>query len=152
MKAFPKALPAVLLAVALAVTGCSTLRSGAHGATGSRSAPRADAAASPGPSGLIRELQGGIIGQKIGSELSRSDRKLALEAEYRALEETPGGRPVTWQDPDGNVSGSVVAAPPYQVGSQNCRQYTHTVTIRGSQQEARGAACRNKDGSWTPLT
>ena len=54
MKAFPKALPAVLLAAALAVTGCSTMRSGGHGAAARFGRTRADAAASPGPSGLIR--------------------------------------------------------------------------------------------------
>ena len=152
MKAFSKALCAVPLASAVALSGCSTIGLAGHRALRApASGARAGAARSPGPSGLISELHGGIIGQKIGSELSRSDRKLALEAEYRALEETPGGKPVAWQDPDGSVSGSVVAAPPYQVGSQNCRQYTHTVTIDGTKQEARGAACRNRDGSWTPL-
>jgi surface antigen len=45
----------------------------------------------------------------------------------------------------------VIAAAPYQVGSQNCRQYTHTVTSDGHEVKARGAACRNKDGTWTPL-
>ena len=52
----------------------------------------------------------------------------------------------------GSHSGEVVAAQPYQVGSQNCRQYTHTVRIDGTPQSARGTACRNEDGSWTPLT
>lgn len=152
MKAFSKVLSAVLVASALALSGCSTVRSVGHQAF--RAEPPAPVAgkAGPGSSELIGKLDGGIIGRKIGSELSPSDRRLALEAEYRALEETPGGKPVTWQDPNGTVSGKVVAAPPYQVGSQNCRQYTHTVTINGTKQEARGAACRNKDGSWTPLS
>ncbi len=128
------------------------MRHGGPRPSATASVPQAAATGSPGPSGLISELHGGIIGKKIGAELSSSNRKLALAAEYRALEETPGGKPVTWQSPGGNVSGSVVAAAPYQVGSQNCRQYTHTVTIDGKTQEARGAACRNADGSWTPLT
>ncbi|RVL10855.1 hypothetical protein CN147_33640, partial [Sinorhizobium meliloti] len=71
-------------------------------------------------------------------------------AEYRALEAAPCGQPVAWQGR--GVSGSVVAAAPYQVGSQNCRQYSHTVTVKSQQTTARGAACRNSDGSWTPLT
>lgn len=119
---------------------------------GSHSSSVAAKPATPSPSGLISELHGGIIGQRIGSQLSASNRKLALEAEYRALEESPGGKAVTWQSPNGKVSGTVVAAPPYQVGSQNCRQYTHTVDINGTTEVAKGAACRNKDGSWTPLT
>jgi len=50
------------------------------------------------------------------------------------------------------VSGQVVAAAPYQVGSQNCRQYTHTVVSDGREAKARGAACRNTNGTWTPLS
>ena len=46
----------------------------------------------------------------------------------------------------------VVAAQPYRVGSQDCRQYTHTVVQDGQTKTARGTACRNADGSWTPLT
>jgi surface antigen len=45
----------------------------------------------------------------------------------------------------------VVAAAPYQVGSQNCRQYTHTITVDGKDTVSRGSACRNNDGSWSPL-
>ena len=53
--------------------------------------------------------------------------------------------------PDGHY-GEVVAAQPYRVGSQDCRQYTHTVYPAGQPKNARGTACRNADGSWTPLT
>lgn len=81
-----------------------------------------------------------------------ADRAKALAAEYRALEYSPGGKPVDWSDPDTHVHGRVVAAQPYQVGSQNCRQYTHTVYIGDVAQSARGTACRNPDGSWTPLS
>src|SRR5262245_37728768 len=76
----------------------------------------------------ISALQGGIISRS-GVDISDSDRQRALEAEYRALEAAPGGQPVTWSGR--GVSGKVVAAAPYQVGSQNCRQYTHTVTANG---------------------
>ena len=76
----------------------------------------------------------------------------ALEAEYRALEYTPSGRPVTWKGSQGNLYGEVTAAQPYRVGSQDCRQYTHTFSLNGPRQTVRGTACRNPDGSWTPLT
>ncbi|OJF97389.1 hypothetical protein AX761_15045 [Rhizobium sp. 58] len=98
---------------------------------------------------LIAALDGGVIGRDAGLAIGRADRQRALEAEYRALEAAPGGQPVVWEG--SAVSGSVVAAAPYQVGSQNCRQYSHTVTIKGKQSVERGAACRNADGSWTPL-
>lgn len=142
-----------ILVSATALAGC--------GGFGGRTRPALPASSGPAPSRspsatspkeLLSKLQGGIIGRKIGAQLSSANRQLALEAEYRALEEAPGGEPVTWQSPDGTISGTVVAAPPYQVGSQNCRQVTHTVTIDSRKEEARGAACRNSDGSWTPLS
>jgi surface antigen len=97
---------------------------------------------------FITALDGGIV-QRTGITLSDSDKQRALEAEYRALEAAPGGQPVAWSGR--TVSGQVVAAAPYQVGSQNCRQYTHTVTVGDKPTVARGAACRNDDGTWSPL-
>ncbi|MFN7012603.1 hypothetical protein [Rhizobium arsenicireducens] len=97
----------------------------------------------------ISALQGGIV-SRAAVKLTNSELQRALEAEYRALEAAPGFQPVAWTGQ--NVSGQVVAAAPYQVGQQNCRQYLHTLSVKGRQIEARGAACRNPNGTWTPLT
>lgn len=101
---------------------------------------------------IIAAMNGGLIGGRIGSGLSDADRRTALEAEYRALEYTQSGRPVTWKGSEANLYGEVTAAQPYRVGSQDCRQYTHVVYVGGQPRTARGTACRNADGSWTPLT
>jgi surface antigen len=100
--------------------------------------------------GVLAALGNGLIGNN--PSLDASDRKRALQAEYQALEYSPAGKTVEWKNSSGSRTGEVVAAQPYQVGSQNCRQYTHTVRIDGTPQSARGTACRNEDGSWTPLT
>lgn len=103
----------------------------------------------PSPSTrIIATLQGGVIG-KTGAEVSDNDRKRALEAEYRTLEAAPSGQPVIWRGDDAN--GEVTAAAPFQVGTQNCRQYAHTIIAGGKQVKARGSACRNDDGSWSLL-
>lgn len=133
---------APLLFVAIALSACATT----HNPVGSSLAMLKPA--KPASTPYIAALQGGIIG-RLDVDLSESDRQRALEAEYRALEAAPGGQPVVWAGR--GVNGKVVAAAPYQVGSQNCRQYTHTVTVDGKDTQARGAACRNSDGSWTPL-
>jgi surface antigen len=104
------------------------------------------------PTMLLEKLSGGLIGQKLGTSFERTDKGPALEAEYKALEQTQAGVAVLWENPKTKHSGSVVAAQPYKVGSQNCRQYTHTFTVEGPAQVAKGTACRNDDGSWTPLT
>lgn len=101
---------------------------------------------------LIDRLSGGLIGQKLGKSLAASDRQPALEAEYKALEATQAGQAVAWANAATGHGGSVTAAQPYRVGSQNCRQYTHTFSLGVPAQSVRGTACRNSDGSWTPLT
>lgn len=102
-----------------------------------------------GSAAYLDALQGGIAARS-GLSFGASDTQRALEAEYRALEAAPGGQPVTWEGR--GAKGSVVAAAPYQVGTQNCRQYRHTLEADGKQTTVRGAACRNPDGTWTPLT
>ena len=97
-------------------------------------------------------MGGGLIGGTIGSQLDEADRRTALQAEYRALEYSQAGNTVDWRGASAGVSGAVTAAQPYRVGSQDCRQYSQTVSLNGQKQTARGTACRNPDGSWTPLT
>ncbi|WP_425536736.1 hypothetical protein [Ensifer adhaerens] len=136
----------VVIASAVALAGCGTTAGGKGAAAGLGSTATRGVSSTT----YIAALQGGVIGGLGDLDIGTSDRQRALEAEYRALEAAPGGQPVTWNGR--GVSGSVVAAAPYQVGSQNCRQYSHTVTIKSQAKTARGAACRNPDGSWTPLT
>ena len=97
-------------------------------------------------------MRGGLIGGSLGAGLSEDERERALEAEYRALEHSPAGKPVAWKGDSDAIYGQATAAQPYRVGSQDCRQYTQTVYRSGQPRIARGTACRNGDGSWTPLT
>ena len=115
----------------------------------------APVSADPQPAGsdaILGALNGGILPAQAASTMSRADRLRALEAEYQALEKTPGGQTVAWKAPIGRTSGEVTVGTPYQVGQQNGRQYTHTAQINGTPVTGRGAACRNADGSWTPLS
>lgn len=132
---------ACLIASSLLIAGC--------GSASREAGKLGGGIASNTSASYIAALDGGVIGRQAGLSISKADRQRALEAEYRALEGSRGGQPVVWQG--SGISGSVVAAAPYQVGSQNCRQYSHTVTVKGQESVARGAACRNPDGTWTPL-
>ncbi len=131
-----------LVVVSALLAGCNTT-SGAGGSRGLLS-PKVSAGTS-----YISALQGGIAG-RTGANLSSSDLSRALEAEYRALEDAAPGQSTPWKS--GDASGEVIANAPYQVGTQNCRQYRHTITADHKEFTARGAACRNADGTWTPLT
>lgn len=133
-----------LVLAAVTASGCTSTGGG-------RSTTGGAASAGPQDAGVyITALQGGLVSRNAAARISKADLQRALEAEYRALEAAPGGQPVVWQGK--GVSGSVVAAAPYQVGSQNCRQYSHTLTVGGRETATRGAACRNADGAWTPLS
>ncbi len=132
------------MAMAFAVSGCGTTGKPIFGA--------AKPAEKPGQQVLAaaKVKNGGILGAGIAGRLDEKALKSALDAEFQALEFSNPGAPVPWTS--GASRGEVNAAQPYQVGSQNCRAYTHTVFASASPQTARGTACRNPDGTWTPLT
>lgn len=100
---------------------------------------------------LLRALNNGILPKATFDKLPPRDRVRALLAEYNALETSPSGKAVAWQSPDGINSGLVTPLQPYKVGSQNCRQYSHSASLSGKTIKASGAACRSPNGKWVPL-
>lgn len=144
--------PAMALLAILLLSACSTTSGSSRlDATGERIGEQTAVDEPETSAYYIQALNGGLISRVASVKLSSADKARALEAEYKVLEGAPSGQTVTWQG--SGVRGDVVAAVPYQVGSQNCRQYSHSVAITGAAAPvvARGAACRNKNGSWTPL-
>ncbi|WP_173931150.1 RT0821/Lpp0805 family surface protein [Chelativorans sp. Marseille-P2723] len=114
----------------------------------------------PGPDGFADKeseaqvggiVGGGLIEGDIRTDVPRRTLRAAIEAEYRALEATPAGQQVAWVDERNGNRGNVTAAQPYQVGSQDCRSYSHSFEVNGTSQTVRGTACRNPNGSWTLL-
>lgn len=133
----------------MALAGCSTSGGGSTSALGAFAS--AGSNDRPVATSIVDAMAGGLVGASFGDEFDRQEMRLALEAEYRALEHTPAGQTVEWGRASDRKRGEVMAGSPYRVGSQNCRQYTHRVFLSGQSSEARGTACRNEDGSWTPL-
>jgi len=140
---------AVASSVLLAACGTTSQTGGQGGLLGTTIGQGGSSAKVAGT--IIEAMNGGLVGGTVGTGLNEREKRSALEAEYRALEYTASGQKVAWQGDSGH-SGEVVAAQPYRVGSQDCRQYTQTVVIGGASSTARGTACRNANGSWTPLT
>jgi surface antigen len=133
-----------LIVLPLLLAGCQTTGFG-RGVSPKVETGLGPGAANPGITG------GGLIGGKLGVALDKADRAAGFEAEYKALEYSSGGELVTWTGKSGGASGRVVAAQPYRVGSQDCRQYSHELLLAGAAKSGRGTACRNSDGTWTLL-
>ena len=94
---------------------------------------------------------GGMLGSAIGASLDARDRERAYAAQMQAVESGEPGAPVGWRSPDSGRHGTIVPGPPYQANGFTCREFTHTVYVDGRPQTARGTACRNPDGTWTPV-
>lgn len=102
--------------------------------------------------GVAGAAIGGLIGNRIGASMDDEDKRRLYAAQMQALEAGPSGAPVNWRNPESGRYGSVVAGPYYDQSGMRCRQYTHTIYINGQPQAARGTACRNPDGTWTPVS
>lgn len=100
---------------------------------------------------LIGAAAGGLIGNRIGASMDDEDRRLAYAAEMQALDSGAAGAPVGWRNPANGRYGSVVPGPAYSDAGRHCRAFTETIYIGGRPQTARGVACRNPDGTWTPV-
>lgn len=136
---------------ALMLSACSTTGAGAGKQASKILAEAAHPVTPPVRTTIVEAMGAGLIGTLSGVEIDPRDRRRALEAEYRALEYMQAGQVVRWGKAGSNRYGEVVPGSPYRVGSQDCRQYKHMVRIDDRSRIARGTACRNNDGSWTPL-
>jgi surface antigen len=94
---------------------------------------------------------GGILSGPVGASLDERDRKRAAAAEKQALERGEPGEPVGWRGAAGR-HGTVVPGVDYEIRNVRCRDYTHSIYIEGRPQTARTTACRNADGTWSPVS
>jgi surface antigen len=97
----------------------------------------------------VGTLLGAYLGNQAGRSLDRADQAYATEAEYQALEYTPSGGQVGWQNPDSGHYGYVTPHQTYQTSSGTyCREYSHNASIEGYVERVQGTACRDEAGVW----
>ncbi len=101
---------------------------------------------------LVALAGGGLLRNSVGRKLTLNEREQAVSAEFEALEYSPAGETVKWGSQFFGNSGVVVASKTYDVGSSNCRQYVHTLQIKGKSETVNATACKEQDGTWVPLT
>jgi surface antigen len=145
------------MVTALALGGCDVTSGSGEGGgmiAGAFSGTPAKPA-SPGPSdnaaaaAVTDAALGGLLGNKLGAALDESDRRLAYHAQIEALDHGAPGAPVPWRNPISGRYGNIVTGPLYDRKGAKCRGFSHTVTINGELETARGTACRNSEGGWT---
>jgi surface antigen len=146
---------AMVLACTIALGGCEVT-----GGDGSGSLAGAYSGASAtGPAGntaaaaaVTNAALGGLVGNRLGAALNDEDRRLAYEAQLDALDRGAPGAPVPWRNPASGRYGNIVPGPAYDRRGAKCRGFSHTVTINGELQTARGTACRSPEGIWTAVS
>jgi surface antigen len=149
--------PMLLVVTALALGGCDlTSKGGASeslsssGFSGNGSAGTADRATAS--AALTNVELSRLIGSTIGAALNDDDRRLAYEAQIKALESGSPGAPMPWRNPASGRFGNIVPGPAYDRKGAQCRGYSHSVTIGGQLEIARGTACRSTDGVWNAIS
>jgi surface antigen len=142
-----------IVMLAVAATGCATIEDNPKtsiGAFGGAAFGGLIAAAAGGGGAAIAGavIGGALLGGLAGNMLDQRDKRMAAEAQQRALEAAPTGTPIAWTNPDSGHSGSVTPVRTYQSGGTYCREFQNEVTIDGKKENAYGTACRQPDGSW----
>ncbi len=99
-------------------------------------------------------VAGGFIGNRIGNSLDKGSIAYNNQQTQMALNNNQPGQALPWQSPSNpQVHGVIVPQQVYQnPQGQYCREYTQRILIGGQTQEGVGTACRNPDGSWTPVS
>lgn len=157
--ALSKTLLAGVVAIGLAVSGCSqdrgaketggTILGGIGGALlGSmfgKGSGRIAAIA-------VGTLAGAMIGSEVGKSLDKADRAAIDRAERRATT-APMNETITWENPDSGNRGTIT---PVREGQDTqgryCREFRQTIEIDGRLEEGTGVACRQPDGTWQIMT
>ena len=144
---------AVIMLLVAGATGCATIEDNPKasiGAFGGAAFGGLIAAAAGGGGAAIAGavIGGALLGGFAGNALDQRDKRLAAEAQQRALETAPTGQPVTWNNPDTGHTGTITPTKTYQANGSYCREFQSDVVIDGKPDKAWGTACRQPDGSW----
>jgi surface antigen len=97
---------------------------------------------------MLGMAEAAVTGADVGRSLTAEDRRLALQAEYEALEYGRGGQATEWRNRVSGNYGRIVVAAVYEVNNLDCREYTHTVYVGGRARVVRGTACREPGAVW----
>lgn len=96
----------------------------------------------------IGALAGAFVGNSIGKSLDEHDKLMLEKSSRQALEYSPSGSSVEWNNPDSGNRGRITPVKTVKESGQYCREYIQEVVIGGEKKKAYGKACRQPDGDW----
>lgn len=87
-------------------------------------------------------ILGAIVGGAIGRRMDEGDRQRV----YNSLENNES---TSWTNPETDARYAFEPTDTYRTSSGRlCRNYTTSVVIEGSRENATGRACKREDGTW----
>lgn len=96
---------------------------------------------------LTTSIANGFVDASALSRMTAKDSNEANSAQFYALQFGRPGAPRQWAGDQG-TTGSVAVGPYVRVNNLDCRDFTHTVKIGGSDFVKQGTACREQNGNW----
>jgi surface antigen len=94
---------------------------------------------------VVGAALGAMIGASIGRDLDERDREYAELASHRGLR---GNRVEVWSNPDTGHRGRFRPLRSYERGPRLCRDFEHTIWVRGEPELVEGTACETRNGEW----
>ncbi len=98
---------------------------------------------------LIGAALGAVVGAEIGRSLDERDREYAFMAADRGLRTN---RVEYWKNTRSGHRGRFRPVRSFERESAECRDFEHTIWVKGEPELIEGTACEIADGSWRVVT
>jgi len=138
----------VSLATLLLLTGCNPTKQDIGTIVGAGSGAFIGSQIGGGTGQLAAVAIGTLLGGYLGSSIGKNMDELDQYKTQQALESSPTGSTVAWNNPDSDIDYSVTPTKTYESAAGPCRDYTTEAVIEGKAEIVHGTACRENDGSW----
>ncbi len=96
---------------------------------------------------LTTSIANGFVDPAALALMTAKDSNEANSAQFYALQFGRPGAPRQWAGDQG-TTGSVAVGPYVRVNNLDCRDFTHTVKVGGTDYIKKGTACREQNGNW----
>ena len=98
---------------------------------------------------VLGVVGGALAGGYVGRSMDPTDQACV----GTSLEHTPANQSVAWQNPSTGSRYWVTPTGNYQgQNGEPCRRYVTQAVVNGQQQRSDGAACRDANGAWVPVS